>query len=672
MPLKKHLKYIIVTTNSMPLKKHLKYIIAKINSMPLKKSILAFCMMMCIITLSACSTVPKSKVAIPGFESQTPRGKSNTQTQGIDLGAEDAYDDIEEVVAKNTRRSKNNNQEQDATGSLEEILLLEIQVSRGEDIMPIIDAMITYAEKYNNEEVAERAYELSTQIYDQSIAKDIARRWHALSASSDAAQKSYIQQLLISSDYQLAFEIMARRVDQGRSADFLSIASNYQVIDQKQAENLITTYNRYIRTYPDQRTNLNAGIMLARFKLAHFLFYQQEYDESLSLLNLILSSRQEIQGLNIAQQASEIKTRIYYLSDNPNAEVFYRQATRRYPKSYPINVYYALHLLRQDKARQAERFLVNWSKKNLSPSDSINKLLTLGIAAHKLSLDDLYEYASDAIAKHPDEDRVNFLTGTLAFEIGDVTGAESMLSRIGNTSPLWISAATMRLKNAVRANDFGAAEDLLKEVSFQNKRVYIYLTDKYATELIYKDLTKKAKEVVVKMSKELGDDIEVLETTAFIYYKMGDTSAMSRAFDKALRKEPDNHSIKNSFGYSLADKDIQLNKARRLINDAIEQNPTSVAYVDSLGWLNYRRGNLQEAKYLLEWAYRRKIDPEIAAHMGEVLWQSGQQQRATYLWLLNSDIHPNAKVLHDTLDRYSIDRSFLDNNSYFFKDPSFE
>lgn len=624
------------------------------------------------LILTSCSSVPKSKVAIPGFESQTPRGKSKTQTKGIDLGIEDAADNIEEVASKQRRKSKKRQNEREASASLEEILLLEIQASRGEAIPETIEGMITYAESNNNEEVAQRAYELSTLVYDPSVSKDVAQRWSALASSSDLAQQSYILQLLIDSDYKLAFEIMAKRVDLGKSADFRSIARSYQVIDESQTENLITTYNRYSKIYPDQRSNLNAGSMLARYKLAHFLFYQERYVKALSLINLILANPTQIKGLNLLQQVTEMKTRIYYLTNHPTAEPFYKKSARKFPRSYPINVYYALHLLRENKNRQSEEFLINWAKKNLTEKEEIHKLFTLGVGAYKVSFNNLYKYVLSILEKHPNEEQATFIKGAMAFEIRDVSNAESLLSRVDNTSPLWLNSLTLRLKNAIYAEDFTAAEDLLEETLRYDRQIYLYLIDKYATDLIHQGLTKRVRKFIADMPKQLNDETDVLEALGFIYYKMGDISAMSKSFDKALRKDPDNHSIRNSFGYSLADKNVQLNKARKLINAAIEENPTSIAYVDSLGWLSYRRGKLQEAKYLIEWAYRRKIDPEIAAHLGEVLWHSGQKQRARYLWLLNSELYPSARVLNDTIDRYGIDSNFLRVDSHFFNDSSME
>lgn len=620
------------------------------------------------IALTSCATnIPKSQVNIPGFESQGARSKSKAKTQGVELGFEDAAQNIEEIVAKDRgAQRKNRELEQDQVDSLEAIFLLEIQASRGENIPETIEGMIIYAETHKNEDVAKRAYELSRQIYNPSVAKDIARRWYALALSSDEAQQVYIRQLLIDSDYPLAFEVIAKRIDQRKAADFSSIARYYQVVDEKQTENLITSYNRYARTYQEKKNDLSAGGMIARYKLAHFLFYQENYTKSLRLLNLILSSPKQAKALNLLQQASELKTRIYYLTDNPNADAFYKQATRNFPASYSINVYYGLHLLRQDRAEQAEEFFVNWATKHLTQKKDIYKLLTLGIGAYKASLNDLYVFARTYIEKHSNEEEAILLAGALAFAIGNVGSTESLLDRLDPSSAFRVPALKLRIKNAVAANEFEAAEDLLAEIATEDRRIFIYLTGQYVSELILKNEEKRARRVIVALSKRLRKDPDTSEAVAYMYYELGDNQAMSKEFESALRLSPDDPNLQNGYGYSLADKDVQLKKAAKLINAAIEANPISPAFVDSLGWLSYRQGNLQEAKYLLEWAYRVKADPEIAAHLGEVLWLGGQQQRARYLMLLNSELYPDSKVLNDTMDRFKINSDFLRKDSEFF------
>lgn len=121
-----------------------------------------------------------------------------------------------------------------------------------------------------------------------------------------------------------------------------------------------------------------------------------------------------------------------------------------------------------------------------------------------------------------------------------------------------------------------------------------------------------------------------------------------------MARHPDYHHAYNALGYSLADRGEQLPEARRLIEKALEYAPNDPFITDSLGWLTYREGNLPEALALLEHAYRLRDDVEIATHLAEVLWVSGNPERARSLWRAALQRDPDNAVLRETLQRLNV------------------
>lgn len=613
----------------------------------------------------SCVTAPSSEISIPGYEQVNPKFKSKTKIEGVDLGINGVSNGFQEITNKQKISpspfpEEDENQQAE---SLEELLLLEISANRGENIPETVAGLITFATTYENEEVAERAYELSALIYNQNFAQLAAEKWYELAPTSLSAQGAYIKELLIASEYERAFEVMARRIEQGRDSDFRPIAHFYRIVDEEQSRSLITTYNRYISIYPEKRRNLEAGAFILRYKLAHFLFYHKEYVKSLSLLNLIISSSRDT---NLKQQATELKGRIYLMTSREVSEYFYANALKQYSKSYNLHVHYALYLLQQGKKSQAERMLIQFAKNQLAEDETVYRLLVMAIGAKKEGLTELYDYIYNKISDVKDEDEKKLLQGILNYVSNDIAVTEDSLSRVSIDSSFAVSALSLRLKNTVRAQQFDAGNAILEEVLGNNRQLYIFLINKYVTELVYIKQENIARKLIENMFKQLGQDRDALETAAYAYYEIGDNSAMARSFERAMRLDPKDHGLKNSYGYSLADKNIQLDKAKQLIDEAIEANPISTAYVDSLAWWNYRKGNLEEARYLLEWAYRKNNDPEIATHLGEVLWRLGQKDQAEYLWLINSEIYPGSYVLFDTMTRYQVDWRFLQQDVHFF------
>ena len=95
---------------------------------------------------------------------------------------------------------------------------------------------------------------------------------------------------------------------------------------------------------------------------------------------------------------------------------------------------------------------------------------------------------------------------------------------------------------------------------------------------------------------------------------------------------PDHQYAYNALGYSLAERNLRLPEARELIHKALELSPGEPFITDSLGWVEYRLGNRDDAIRLLRDAYQSRPDPEIAAHLGEVLWASGKAEEARRVW----------------------------------------
>jgi len=96
---------------------------------------------------------------------------------------------------------------------------------------------------------------------------------------------------------------------------------------------------------------------------------------------------------------------------------------------------------------------------------------------------------------------------------------------------------------------------------------------------------------------------------------------------------------------------VRLNEARQLILKALEFAPADPFIVDSLAWLEFRSGNLGEAQRLLQQAYASRQDAEIAAHLGEVLWVSGQREAATTIWRQGLELQKDNETLQETIRR---------------------
>jgi tetratricopeptide (TPR) repeat protein len=121
---------------------------------------------------------------------------------------------------------------------------------------------------------------------------------------------------------------------------------------------------------------------------------------------------------------------------------------------------------------------------------------------------------------------------------------------------------------------------------------------------------------------------------------------------KLIKFKPEFAQAYNALGYSFADRNIKLEEANRLITRALELSPNDHYIMDSMGWVQYRLGNVNKAFEYLNKAYTLQNDPEIAAHLGEVLWTQGKQDEANKLWAESLKANPESAVLLKTIKKF--------------------
>jgi len=161
-------------------------------------------------------------------------------------------------------------------------------------------------------------------------------------------------------------------------------------------------------------------------------------------------------------------------------------------------------------------------------------------------------------------------------------------------------------------------------------------------------------DVLAQASTRFPDDSDLIYEQAMMAEKLDKLDEMERLLRRVIELKPDNAHAHNALGYSLADRRLRLPEAQKLIQRALELSPGDPFITDSLGWVEYRLGNRDEALRLLRQAYSARPDPEIAAHLGEVLWAFGQQDEARRVWTEAKGRDAANDVLRETLSRLKV------------------
>jgi tetratricopeptide (TPR) repeat protein len=157
--------------------------------------------------------------------------------------------------------------------------------------------------------------------------------------------------------------------------------------------------------------------------------------------------------------------------------------------------------------------------------------------------------------------------------------------------------------------------------------------------------TRTARAILDAALSAAPDDEDLLYARALLVESTGDLSAAERDLQRIIKQSPANAAALNALGYTLLEHSTRYQEALGYIRQALELMPDDPAIIDSMGWVQYRLGNTMLALKYLRQAYQRQHDPQIAAHLVEVLLTAGEQREAHEIWAAASKQHPDSVEL---------------------------
>lgn len=158
--------------------------------------------------------------------------------------------------------------------------------------------------------------------------------------------------------------------------------------------------------------------------------------------------------------------------------------------------------------------------------------------------------------------------------------------------------------------------------------------------------------LLARLGETYPDDDDIRLAQAYVHERLDQVDAAVRIMRDVLSRRPQDPTALNALGYTLVDRTRRVREGHALIERAIAARPDSYAIIDSMGWSLFRLGRLEEARAWLDRAWGRSRDPEVAAHLGEVLWALGDRDAARALWREASEAAPDNRTLRRTLERH--------------------
>lgn len=241
----------------------------------------------------------------------------------------------------------------------------------------------------------------------------------------------------------------------------------------------------------------------------------------------------------------------------------------------------------------------------------------------------------------------------LAGQKGDNAAAQAWLERIDNPAVI-LDVQARRADELARKGDIAQARALIQSVPANTPQE---MRSRLVAEMQLLREHKRYREALEPLEQALAlfpDDVDLLYDQAMLKERLDQFEASERVLRRVMLLKPDYHQAYNALGYAMADRGVRLHEARRLILKALEFAPDDPLIQDSMGWVEYRLGNLQEARSILDKAYKSRADAEIAAHLGEVLWKLDLKEQALMRWREGLQAQPDNDTLRETLQRLQV------------------
>jgi predicted Zn-dependent protease len=175
--------------------------------------------------------------------------------------------------------------------------------------------------------------------------------------------------------------------------------------------------------------------------------------------------------------------------------------------------------------------------------------------------------------------------------------------------------------------------------------------------LLDREQNEQALEAANKALEDYPANIRIRYARAMLLDSMNQPAQAESDLKRIIEEQPQNAVALNALGYIITTRSDRYAEAREYIERALEIDPENPAILDSMGWVLYQQGEIDKALEYLSRAWEAYADPEVAAHFGEVLWQSGEEEQARIIWEEGFEQDPDHPILIETVERLTGEQS---------------
>ncbi|MBZ0104597.1 MAG: tetratricopeptide repeat protein [Sulfuricella denitrificans] len=519
---------------------------------------------------------------------------------------------------------------------LYQYLIGEVALQRGQPELAA-EALLDMAKQTQDPRLAKRATETAIQGRQVDQAGDAASLWQSLDPNSPQAAQAAAVLLINSGRLNKARPYLEKLISVeagGRTAAFLHL--NQMLLRQPDREAVLALVQDLAKPYQ--------GSAEAHFAIAQAAWSAGKRQQAVEEL-------QRVEQLRPGwEPAALFHGQALQQASVGEALDYYRAFLRDYPKAVEVRLAYARLLVSEKdypQARAAFQRVLDDAPNNAEVGFAVG---LLALQASDFEAAEAYLKQSLA-AGYKDEDLVYFYLGQIEDEQKHLERAAEWFARVG-PGEHYLNAQIRYAGVLAKQGEMDKARAHLQQMRPRDVAQQTLLIQAEAQLLRDAKQYQDAFDVLGKGMEKLPDQPELLYDHAMAADKLDLLDVMEKDLRQLIQIKPDNAHAYNALGYSFAERGIHLEEARQLTEKALSLAPDDPLIMDSLGWAHYRLGEHDKAAEWLKKAYELRQDPEIAAHLGEVLWVQGQRDEARKVWQSALKLAPESDALRNVMQRF--------------------
>jgi tetratricopeptide (TPR) repeat protein len=517
-----------------------------------------------------------------------------------------------------------------------DILLAEIAGQRGA-MDTSVPHYLQAALNAQDPRVAERAVQIASFAKDYDAAERAAHRWVELDPDSIDARKALIALALHSGDKdevitQLDY-LLALTDD---TEDGYSLATTILVREEDKAAAL-EAMEKLVAHNPD---NPHAWMAFSRVAVA-----AEQLDQALEAVDKALAVSPDLQSAILVK--AQILVR---MERKAEATQLLADAVDKYPENTHLHFAYGRMLLDGEDLEGARSQFAMVVKLEPDNPDGLYSLALLELETGQYKAGE--NHLKQLIELDEGVQNAYYYLGYAALKQGNDAAALDWYKKV-ESGDYWSQAQLRVAEILVRQGNVEAMQNhmrLLRQKDPAQSVTYYLLEGQVLSDA---ELYKDAFELYGEALQASPDNGDLLYAHSLAAERLGKLKIAERNMRRILELDPDNVRTLNALGYTLADRTDRYEEALVYINRAYAQKPDDPAIIDSLGWVHFRLGNLDEARRHLQRAWDLSKDSEIGAHLGEVMWAQGDRDAARAIWETSRQSSPDNPMLLEVINRYT-------------------